>query len=74
MKEDKIKELEQELLTRQDVMRILKKSQPTIWAWVRKGVIREHRLGKSVFYYRHELLEDIEKNKLPLERNSRIKN
>ena len=73
MNEIELKDLESTILTRRDVMRILKKSQPTIWKWVRLGILREHRIGRSVFYYKHELLEDIGKNNIPLEKKERVK-
>ena len=68
-----IEDLKNEMLTRRDVMKILNKSQVTIWTWVRRGILREHTLGKSVYYLKSELMEDIKRNNLPLTRNSRTK-
>lgn len=51
-----------EILSRQDLMKMFGKSQVTIWKWVKQGLIREHRLGNSRFYFKHELIEDISKS------------
>lgn len=52
---------EKEILSRKELTEFLGKSQPTIWKWVKQGFLREHRLGRTVFYLKSEILEDIKK-------------
>lgn len=49
-------------LSREDVMRMFGISGVTLWTWVKKGVIRQHHLGKSVYYLEKELSEDLKRS------------
>lgn len=58
---NKYETTEKEILSRKDLMDMLGKSSPTIWKWVKQGLIREHRLNRTVYYLKSEVLEDIKK-------------
>jgi len=58
---NKYETTEKEILSRKDLMDMLGKSSPTIWKWVKLGLIREHRLNRTVYYLKSEVLEDIKK-------------
>ena len=73
MEQDKLKELQEELLTREEVMSIFKVTTQTVWKWVRGGYIREHSFGRSRFYLWSEILEDLKTNGSSLRKNHRIK-
>ncbi len=59
MKENILKELEDSILTRNDLKRIFKVSKVTIWKWVKKGILREHTMDTAIFYLKDEVLEDL---------------
>lgn len=50
------------ILTRDEVRKMLKVSLVTLYKWGQKHIIREHRLGRTVYYLKDELLEDLKKN------------
>lgn len=52
---------EKEVLSRKDLTKLLGKTAPTIWKWGKQGFIREHRLNRTVYYLKSEILEDIKK-------------
>lgn len=52
----------EKFLTRDDVMKLFDISGVTLWTWVKKGVIRQHHIGKFVYYLEEELSEDIKKS------------
>lgn len=58
---DKCETTDKEILSRKDLMKMLGKTAPTIWKWVKQGFIREHRLNRTVYYLKSEVLEDIKK-------------
>lgn len=58
---NKYETTEKEILSRKDLMDMLGKSSPTIWKWVKQGLSREHRLNRTVYYLKSEVLEDIKK-------------
>ena len=49
-------------LTREDVTRLFGVSNVTLWKWAKKGIIRQHHLGKTVYYIEKELSEDIKRS------------
>lgn len=67
MEEFKVKELEEELLTKNEVCRILKKSHTTLWLWVKQGIIRQHNINKTCYFLRSELYDDLRRQGIMLE-------
>ena len=57
------------LFSRADVMQKFDISSVTLCKWVKKGIVRQHNLGKQVYFIERELLEDI-KNSGPSIRKS----
>lgn len=58
------------LLSKAYVMQKFGISNVTLCKWVKKGIIRQHNLGKQVYFIEKELFEDI-KNSGPAIRKSR---
>ena len=58
------------LLSRTDVMQKFDISSVTLCKWVKKGIVRQHSLGKQIYFVERELLEDI-KSSGPSIRKSR---
>lgn len=52
----------EKFLTREDVMKLFDISGVTLWTWVKNGVIRQHHIGKFVYYLEDEISEDIKKS------------
>ena len=73
MEQDKLKELQDELLTREEVMSIFKVTTQTVWKWVRAGYIREHSFGRARFYLKSEIFEDLKNNGSTLRKSYRLK-
>ncbi len=71
MDKEKLKELQEELLTREEVMSIFKVTTQTVWKWVRAGYIREHSFGRARFYLKSEILEDLKNNGSALRKSHR---
>ena len=63
----------QNFLTREDVMNLFGISGVTLWTWVKKGVIRQHHLGKFVYYLEEEISEDIKRSGAVVRRSHREK-
>lgn len=57
-----LEKMKESILTRKDAQELLKVSYVTLYTWAKKGVIREHHLGRSVYYLKEELIEDLKKN------------
>jgi len=53
---------ESNILTRKEVKSIFKVSDVTIYNWVKKGVIPEHKLGHSCYYLKDEILSAFNRN------------
>lgn len=49
-------------LTREQAMQLFGISGVTLWNWVKKGIIRQHHIGKHVYFIETELAEDIKKS------------
>lgn len=54
--------MKESILTRKDAQELLKVSYVTLYTWAKNGIIREHHLGRSVYYLKEELIEDLKKN------------
>lgn len=52
----------EKFLTREDVMNLFDISGVTLWKWVKSGVIRQHHIGKFVYFLEDEICEDIKKS------------
>lgn len=52
----------EKFLSRKDVMNLFGVSGVTLWTWVKKGAIRQHHIGKHVYYLEEEISEDIKKS------------
>ena len=63
----------QNFLTREDVMNLFDISGVTLWTWVKKGVIRQHHIGKFVYYLEEEISEDIKKSGAVVRRSHKEK-
>ena len=72
MEKERLKELQEELLTREEVMSIFKVTTQTIWKWVKSGYIREHSFGRARYYLKSEILEDLKSNGSSLRKDHRI--
>jgi len=53
------KNLNEELLTREETCQYLKIDSSTLWAWTNKGKVRAHGIGARRYYKRSELLESL---------------
>ena len=63
----------QNFLTREDVMNLFDISGVTLWTWVKKGVIRQHHIGKFVYYLEDEISEDIKRSGAVVRRSHKEK-
>lgn len=59
---DELGKLNESVCTKKQLMEILKVSNVTLWKWGKAGIIREHRLGRHVYYIREEIMEDLKRN------------
>lgn len=50
------------IYTKEQLRELLKVSNVTLWKWGKAGIIREHKLGRHVYYIREEILEDLKRN------------
>jgi hypothetical protein len=50
---------EQELLTREEVCKLLKIDSSTLWRWTVKGVVLSYGIGSRRFYKKEELLKSL---------------
>lgn len=57
-----LEKMKDSILTRKDAQELLKVSNVTLYTWAKNGIIREHHLGRSVYYLKAELIEDLKKN------------
>ena len=55
-------EKEEELLKRKDIMKLFRVTKQTVCRWVKRGVLREHRMGNIRYYLKNEVFEDLKKN------------
>ena len=55
------KDKEDELIKIQEVAKLLSVSKVTIHEWKKKGIIPFHRMGRRVFFKKHEILEALKK-------------
>ena len=60
--EEAVQFLKENILRREDVMRVLKISKVTLWKWMRNGALRSYNLCGTVYFLKDELLEDIRRN------------
>lgn len=52
----------EEIISRNQLSEIIHVTVPTLCKWGREHLIREHKVGGSVFYVKSEVLEDIQKH------------
>ena len=53
-----------EIITAGEVAILLKVALPTVYAWVRDGKLRHHRLGRCIRFYKSDVLNWFESNKV----------
>ena len=53
-----------EIITAEDVAKLLKVAPSTVYAWVRDGKLRHHRLGRCIRFYKSDVLDWFESNKV----------
>lgn len=53
----------EELLNTEEAMKLLKVSKVTIHNWKKKGIIKSHKIGRKLFFKKHEILESIKRQK-----------
>jgi excisionase family DNA binding protein len=53
------KKHESKLLTLEDVLKILGVSDTTIYQYRKQGKLRFHKLGRRIYFYEHEVYEDL---------------
>lgn len=61
------------LLTRNDVLKMFGVSGVTLWKWVKKGIVRQHHIGKLTYYLESELYEDIKRSGASIRRSHKAK-
>jgi len=52
---------EKELLTRQEVCQMLQINSVTLWRYAREGRLKQHRVGRKVFFLAEEVREALMK-------------
>ena len=52
---------EEELLTVDDTLKILKCSKQALWNWRKNGILPSYRLGNRVYYKKTDILEKLVK-------------
>lgn len=52
----------EKLLSREETADLLKISLPTLLDWRKKGIVKPYKLGKRVYYKRHEIMEKLERS------------
>ena len=57
-----LEKMKESILTRKEARELLKVSYVTLYTWAKNGIIREHHLGRSVYYLKEELIEDLKRN------------
>jgi excisionase family DNA binding protein len=57
------KEEKSDLLSREEVAKMLKISLPTLNDWSKKGLVQSYRIGNRVLYKLHEILDSIKQVK-----------
>lgn len=62
MEESEFEKLKSQILTRHKMRELFDVSNVTLYNWVKDGVIRQHNLGRSVFFLRDEVIEDLKNN------------
>ena len=60
------------LLTRKDVAKIFGVSLVTVSAWTKQGIINPMRMGSRVYFYKSEIIEATETEKLLKRRRNEI--
>jgi transcriptional regulator with PAS, ATPase and Fis domain len=53
------KNLNEELLSREETCKFLKIDSSTLWAWTKKGKVKAHGIGSRRYYKRSQLLESL---------------
>ncbi len=48
-----------EFLTYNDVAKLFKVSEVTIWSWVKKGFLPSHKMGRHVYFIYEEIKEAV---------------
>ena len=62
MEESEFEKLKSQILTKAKMRELFGVSNVTLYNWVKDGVIRQHNLGRSVFFLRDEVIEDLKSN------------
>lgn len=62
MTTDEFERLKDQILSRDEIMRLFNVSNVTVWQWVKTGKLREHKFNRTPFYLRDEVLEDVKNN------------
>jgi len=58
-----VKIQDDDLMSIEEVKTFLHVSKPTIHAWKKKKLIRSYRIGRRIFFKKHELLDCMKKTK-----------
>ena len=53
-----------EILTREQVAKILKVSYPTLWKWNNEGTLKNHKRGSRVYYMKVDVMFKVNENTL----------
>jgi excisionase family DNA binding protein len=61
-KTEKVPDLETEKMDRKQAAKFLGVSYPTMYLWVRDGVLKEHGLNRKKYFLRSELIEAMQNN------------
>ena len=51
-----------ELLTRNEAMKLLKKSDTHLWRLNKKGILRSRKMGRSVYYFKEDIFNHLNQN------------
>ena len=51
----------EKILTREEVLKLFDISKVTLCSWVKKGLLRQHHMGRPAYFIESEIYEDIKK-------------
>ena len=49
-----------DILTAEQVGKMLGISRVTLWKWVNQNILRQHKIGRRCYFFKTEIIEDIQ--------------
>lgn len=71
MEEKDFKDFKSQILTRKQMMSLFEISNVTLTKWGNMGFVRPHKIERSVYYLKDEVIEDLRSNGKTLRKNHR---